>query len=427
MRLSTRFREPRSGPNRLWHVLISAYDAIAEGYPVSEKTARAAEFVAAIAELGPRFEERAHRYDAEASFPYENFADLADIGFLGLCIPERFGGLGASFADYSLVAEEIGRHCGSTALTFNMHTATCLLVGPVCDDLGLDGEELEFIERRREVMFADILANGTIHSQPFSEGLSGRATTGVATVAEPVDGGYRVNGKKIFASLSDSAGMHDIVALAPGDERIRFLGVPKDSEGLTIVGDWDPLGMRGTVSKTLLFDNVFVPAENEWIPPGVFNRLASRWPFFYMTLSFAYLGLAKAVLDYTQSYLSGGVDGNDRSAHPQKQAVWAEMNLIYLKAKALSRSVVASAGVDPNPDDVHAAWATMIACMEAAPDLASMAIKACGGRSILRPQPLERLFRDARCGATMLPWSVEICQERMGRYGIVAETPEDFA
>ena len=388
---------------------------------------RADQFVAAIAELGPTFAERAERYDREASFPYENFADLAAIGFLGLCIPERFGGMGATFAEYSRVAEEIGRYCGSTALTFNMHTATCLLVGPVCDDLGLSGEELEFIEQRRATMFADIINNGTIHAQPFSEGLSGRATTGVATIAEPVEGGYRVNGRKIFASLSEAAGMHDIVALAPGDDRSRFMGVPADAEGLTITGDWDPLGMRGTVSKTLLFDNVFVPAENEWIPPGVFNRLATRWPFFYMTLSFAYLGVARAALDYTQAYLSGQIDGNDRSAHPQKQAVWAEMNLTYLKARALSRAVVATAGVDPDPADVQAAWASMIASMEAAPDIASMAIKACGGRSILRPQPLERLFRDARCGATMLPWSVEVCIDRLGRYGIVADQDEDFA
>ena len=57
--------------------------------------------------------------------------------------------------------------------------------------------------------------------------------------------------------------------------------------------------------------------------------------------------------------------------------------------------------------------------MEGAPAVASLAIRACGGRALLRPLPLERLYRDARCGATMLPWSVEVCQERLGRYGLV--------
>jgi alkylation response protein AidB-like acyl-CoA dehydrogenase len=377
--------------------------------------------VARVSELGPVFAERAERYDREASFPYENWADLADAGFLGLCIPQRYGGLGAGFVDYARVAEELGRWCGSTALTFNMHTATCLLAGPIGDDLGLAPEEQAVLEHRRARMFDDIVTNGTIHSQPFSEGLSGRATTGIATVAEPVDGGFLVSGRKIFASLSEAAHIHDVVALAPGDDRVRFLGVPGDADGITITGDWDPLGMRGTISRTLVFDEVFVPTDNEWIPPGMFDQLARRWPFFYMSLSFAYLGLSRAVLDFTRSYLRGDVDGSSRVDNPQKQAVWAEMNVTYQQAKALTYRVTERAGVDPDDADVHMAWASMVATMEAAPELASMAIRACGGRSILRPLPLERLYRDARCGATMLPWSVEVCLDRLGRHGLTAD------
>ncbi len=388
---------------------------------------RGAELVAAVAELGPIFAERAHDYDREASFPYENWTDLADIGFLGLCIPEPNGGLGANFVQYAKVAEELGRHCGSTALTFNMHTATCLLAGPIGDDLGLGSDDQQLLESRRARMFDDILTNGTIHSQPFSEGLSGRATSGIATTAEPVDGGFLVSGRKIFASLSGAAGIHDVVALTPGDDRVRFLGVPADSDGLTITGDWDPLGMRGTDSRTLLFDKVFVPAENEWIPPGMFDQLARRWPFFYMTLSFAYMGISRAVLDYTRAYLRGDIDGSSRIDHPQKQAVWAEMNVIYEQARALCFQVAERAGVDPDQGDVHLAWASMVATMEAAPQLASMAIRACGGRSVLRPQPLERLYRDARCGATMLPWSVEICLDRLGRYGLKRSDGDSYA
>lgn len=385
---------------------------------VSARSERAQGFVARVAELGPVFEERAHTYDREASFPYENWEDLAAIGFLGLCIPERYGGLGASFAEYAAVAEEIGRHCGSTALTFNMHTCTCLLTGPIADDFALPADAQAMLEARRVRMYEGILGQGIIHSQPFSEGLMGQAAKGLATVAEPVDGGYLVTGRKIFASLSEAAGIHDIVALSPGEKDIRFLGVPADSDGLTITGDWDPLGMRGTISKTLEFDRVFVPAENEWLPPGTFNLLASRWPFYFMTLAFAYLGLSQAVVDYTGRYLRGEVDGTRRADHPQKAAIWAQMNMQLLQARALSDRVVAAAGVDPDPAVVHEGWASMVATMEGAPEIASLAIRACGGRSLLRPQPLERLYRDARCGATMLPWSVEVCLERMGTYGL---------
>jgi alkylation response protein AidB-like acyl-CoA dehydrogenase len=258
-----------------------------------------------------------------------------------------------------------------------------------------------------------------IHSQPFSEGLSGRATTGVATIAQPVDGGYRVTGRKIFASLSESASIHNVVCLVPGDDRIRLLGVSSDADGLTVTGDWDPLGMRGTVSKTLILDDVFVPAEHEWVPAGVFDQVASRYPWFYMTLSFAYLGLMRSVLDFTGAYLRGEIDGSSRGHLPQKQHVWAEMTLLYDRARSLTYSVLDRVAVDPHPDDVKLAWSSMVTTMEGAPELASMAIRVCGGRSLLRPLPLERLYRDARCGATMLPWSGEVCLERLGQYGLV--------
>lgn len=389
------------------------------GGPFDPRTDRQRELVGIAAELGTAFEERAERYDREASFPYENFDDLRDAGFLTLCVPERFGGLGADFVTYAMVAEEIGRHCGSTALTFNMHTATCLLAGPIADELGLTGDELAALEQRRELLFSGIVERHLIHSQPFSEGLSGPATTGVATMAKPVDGGYLVSGRKIFASLSESANVHNVVCLVPGDDRVRLLGVEAGSEGLTVTGDWDPLGMRGTVSKTLILDEVFVPAEHEWIPPGVFDQVAARYPWFYMTLSFAYLGLMRSVLDTTGAYLRGDVDGSPRGHLPQKQHVWAEMNLLYERAHALTYSVLDRVAVDPHPDDVKLAWASMVTTMEGAPELASMAIRACGGRSLLRPLPLERLYRDARCGATMLPWSAEVCLERLGQYGLV--------
>ena len=73
------------------------------------------ELIARVAALGPRFADRAERYDREASFPFENYDDLRAAGLLGICVPKAYGGLGADFATYVMVAAEIGRHCGSTA------------------------------------------------------------------------------------------------------------------------------------------------------------------------------------------------------------------------------------------------------------------------------------------------------------------------
>ncbi|HET9555606.1 MAG TPA: acyl-CoA dehydrogenase family protein, partial [Actinomycetota bacterium] len=111
------------------------------------------ELVSMVAELGPTMEERAFTYDREATFPWENFRDFRDRGLLALCVPAAYGGLGAGLADYVRVSEEIGRHCGATALTFNMHVATMLWTGPVADLLAMTDEQRERHERIRAELF----------------------------------------------------------------------------------------------------------------------------------------------------------------------------------------------------------------------------------------------------------------------------------
>ena len=80
-----------------------------------------------------KFEPRAAEYDREARFPFEDYADLRDVGFLGLCVPEEYGGLGADLETYCLVVEEIAKGNASTALTFNMHCLTMLMTGEMAD------------------------------------------------------------------------------------------------------------------------------------------------------------------------------------------------------------------------------------------------------------------------------------------------------
>jgi alkylation response protein AidB-like acyl-CoA dehydrogenase len=389
-------------------------------------TPRQRELVEEIRRLGPALDERAVVYDREASFPTENFDDFKRLGFLRLCIPERYGGLGADFETYALVAEEIGRHCGSTGLCFNMHSVSTLLMGQIADDLDMSDEDREAHERRRAQAFRATIAEQLIHSQPFSEGLGAGETAGYATKAVPVEGGFRVTGRKIFASLSDAADRHNVLCVTPGDERVRFLSVPRGAEGATIVGTWDPLGMRGTISKDLVLDDVFVPAENELLPPGVFNQMAERWPYFFMTLSFTYIGLCRGVLDFARDYLVARTPAPFRRRdHPLRQVGWAELQLSYERAQALHYRALSEAGLDPGPEQRARAWAAVTTTMETAPALASLAIRVCGGASMLKPKALERMYRDARCGATMLPWNTETCMLRLGKHRLYDDDDEE--
>lgn len=373
------------------------------------------QFVEHIAELGPAFTERAPRYDSEASFPHENWVDLARAGFLGLCIPVEAGGLGADFATYALVSEELGRHCATTALTFNMHTATALLAGEIADILGPDAEMQAHLDRTRPVLYDGMVEQQFIHSQPFSEGRPPGQRSVFGTQAVPTDGGYLVTGRKIFASLSGAADVHNVLALVDGDSRLRLLGVPATTQGLEIVGDWDPLGMRGTDSRTLVMTEAFVPATHEIIPPGMFDQMVKRFPYFYMSLSFTYLGLMRSVVDFTRQYLRGESGVPAGRDHQIKQAGWAQMQMLYERSQSLTYRSIAEAHADPTAAELRRAMIATVTTLEDVAALASLAIRVCGGRSMLRPSRLEQHYRDARCGATMLPWSVEECLVRIGR------------
>ena len=373
-----------------------------------------------VRELGPSFRERAPRHDREATFPFDNYADLREAGLLGLCIPALYGGLGAGYRDYMHVAAELGRFCPTTALTFNMHTQTVLWTGVVADELEFTQEQRDAHEAMRERLYGRILEQGAIHAQPLSEGRSKGALTGVTVTAQPTNGGFLVSGRKIFASLAGAASSYNVTCVVPGEDVIRFLAVAADAAGVTVEGDWDTLGMRGTDSRTLLFEKVFVPLEDELLPAGGFDQLAARWPHVWMTLTPTYVGLTRAVVDFVRSYLSAPAPegASARRDSPQKQAAWAEIQILAELSEAIWERAVAEAAIDPTEDILRRALVATYTVMETAPDVAARAIRACGGTTILKRFPLEQHYRDARCGALMLPWSAEVCLARLGELGL---------
>jgi alkylation response protein AidB-like acyl-CoA dehydrogenase len=378
-------------------------------------------FVQLVREMGPTIAERAVEVDRQARFPFENFADFRANGLLAACVPEAHGGGGLRFADYVRVSEEIGRYCGATALTFNMHNATMIWCGEVADLLDMTTEQRTQHEVIRTELFRGVVDNGDVHSQPFSEGLAPGATTGVATRAVPVDGGWRVSGRKIFASLSGAATFYNVIAKADSEDFIRFLGVSAGADGVEIVDDWDPLGMRGTVSRTLVMHDVFVPDQHQWLPAGLYDQAAARYPWLFLSLCPSYLGVTRGVLDTTRAYLRGELPGQAAGArrdHPMKQVGWAQMQLRHQQAQALLYRAVDEAVIDPQPQHMVTAWSAAYTVMEHAAEVASTAIRVCGGQAMLKHLPLERMYRDARLGSLMLPWSAEVCAERLATAGL---------
>ena len=370
-----------------------------------------------------KFAPRAATHDREASFPFDNYADMRAAGLLAICVPRDYGGMGADFATYAMVAAEMGRHCGATALSYNMHVCSTLWAGLIADTLDMTLEQRDDHAANRALHFANVVERGLVYSQPFSEG--GAAAAGKApwgTLAQPVEGGYVVTGKKIFASLSGAADFYGVLCTVdkPG-ANVRdslYLAVPATAEGVAITGDWDPLGMRGTVSRTLLLNEVFVPHSARLMPEGLYWQAAARFPHMFATLSPTYMGIAQAAYDFTVAYLRGEVPGTPpvkRRMYPTKQMAVAGMRVTLEQTRALFLQNARDAMVDPDKDTRMRILAAHFTIMENANDIARLAVRTCGGQSMLKSLPLERLYRDSRCGSLMLPWTAELCIDRLGR------------
>jgi alkylation response protein AidB-like acyl-CoA dehydrogenase len=395
---------------------------------------RQRELVALVGKLGRTcFARRAAQHDREASFPFQNFEDLRNAGLLALCVPESHGGLGADFATCALVTAELGRHCASTALCFNMHVSACLWAGPVADLLDMSPQQRADHEHNRALHYANIVQHGKLYSQPFSEG--GAAAAGKAawaTLARKVDGGYRVTGRKIFASLSGAADFYGVLCTLdqPGATQrdALYLAVPADAPGLSVCGDWDPLGMRATVSRSLLLREVFVPDSARLMPEGLYHGSTLRFPHMFASVAPTYMGIAQAAYDFTVQYLRGELPGMSpvkRRMYPTKQNAVADMRIKLEQTRALFLQSSREARIDPDDDTRQRLYAAHYKIMENANALCALALRTCGGQSMLKSLPLERLYRDSRCGSLMLPWTAELCLDRLGRECLYASVEGD--
>ncbi len=381
-------------------------------------------------ELGSKqFAPRASEWDETASFPFANYADMQQAGLLRLCVPQAYGGMGADYPTYMMAAAEVGRFCGATALTWNMHICSTLWTGVLADGIAMTEAQRREHMQRRELHFHRVVNDGAIYAQPFSEGsaaAAGRAPFGTSAKKMVRDGvsGWLINGRKIFASLSGAAHYYGILCTEDkGDEQpdardTLYLSVPASSEGLAISGEWNPLGMRGTVSRNLNFKDVWVSDDEQLMPRGLYFKGAQTWPAMFFTLAPTYLGLANAAYDFTVKYLRGEVPGEPpvkRRMYPTKQIAVAQMRIQLESLRSLFTRAILEAKPNPSKDEKMRLYAAQYSIMEGANDIARLAIRTCGGQSMMKHLPLERIYRDSRCGSLMLPWTAELVLDRMGR------------
>ena len=254
-----------------------------------------------VDELGKsNFAKRAARYDEQAELPLENLLDFKDAGLLAATVGKDLGGLGggALGEDYLLsllIVEQTARYCLSTAQCIHIHFN------------GAHGVDRLGTQEQRERLLRPVVEEGALFNGTGSEpGRTARGLYNLQTVAEPVEGGYKVNGVKNYSTLADIVSYNSIGAIitghAPPEGYLQLL-VARDSPGYRPVpGSWNPSGMRGAVSPVVELTDVFVPHKNVLGPPG--NGPRNRWQAkSHLSFAAQFIGGSEGIFDFLKAYI----------------------------------------------------------------------------------------------------------------------------
>ena len=365
--------------------------------------------VALAGELAEGFAARAEQHDRDASFPVEDFEAIRSSGLLGLMVPQRLGGMGAGFATYAQVARELARGSGATALLFNMHSSITGALASTPDDLARElGAPDSFFAARDDVLAQ--AAKGACLFVAMSERGAGSRFSQMTTTYAPEGDGWRVRGSKTFCSGAGYGDAYLVVARSTDGERISQFLVPA-GEGLTVEQTWDPMGMRATASNDLHLD-VHVPADAllggvEGLAP-LLAQVMPQW----LVASYAavYVGVARAAVDAAAAQISSRGLAHLPAVRARLGRADAAVEAAWLVTAEAARRVDVEAGAPATNRWVYRA---KLVAGDTAAQVAASVLEACGTSATRRGNPLERLFRDARCGA-LHPATSDVCADWLG-------------
>ena len=365
--------------------------------------------------LAADFATRAAQHDREASDPVENYAALRDAGFYGLNVPAELGGGGVGLLGWSLAAEELAQGCASTALSFNMHLS---VVGPMM--------ESPLVPRATKERLAKMVVQegkliGGNFSEPTTSGLVG--TPVPLTRARRVDGGYRITGKKAFASMIAVAD-HVMVLARPDDAASNaaamFLLVPPDAPGRRVDLVWDTLGMRATRSDFMTLEECFVPDEallhrTEDLLP--FRRDGANW--FWGSYTPVYLGIGVAAYRAISETVKGRTPPGftqPLAFHPDVRRQVGEMSVDLEAARLLTLYAAwLSDTQGPTPATLSALYRAKYFVGEAVTRVTRTAMTLGGAHALFKASPLERFFRDGAVAPVQFP-PRDFCLSTLGMF-----------
>ncbi|MGD0588478.1 MAG: acyl-CoA dehydrogenase family protein [Thermoplasmata archaeon] len=330
----------------------------------------------------------ADRMDREDYFPRDVFARLGSHGFLGLTVPEKFGGLGLSYVAQALVLEEIARVSPALALSVGAHS-----------NLFADNVARNADDDQRAAFLPAITSGEAIGALALTEPDAGSDAVSIRTTAERHGDHYVLNGTKQFITngpVADSMLVYAKTAPEKGPKGISAFLVRRGASGFSVAKSLDKMGMRGSPTGELAFQGVEVPRdqlvgrENDGVRIMMSGLNVER-----AVLAAIPVGIIAECLDRSVAY------ARQREQFGQKigrfQLIQAKIAEMYSDLEA-SRWLMYAAleSVKADPRNLRASAAALTFASEASTRAALEAIQVHGGYGYMRDLPLERLARDAK-------------------------------
>jgi len=387
---------------------------MAFSYPLSDTQRR---IVALSSDLADRLATKVPAHDRECTFSIENLQTLHQAGYLRLALPREFGGEEADIVDLVLAQERLARG----------DAASALVVGMMLNVLGRLRDERAWPRAVYAEVCSELAARGGAINTCATEADLGSVSRGgvPASIATPVDGGWRINGKKIF--VTGARGLRYFVTLvklpptshAPHGEVASAI-VAADSSGLRIEDAWGgSLSLRSCGNADVTYDNVFVPdawvverspipapGERQAKPPG--GKTAPGLNPWALTISAVYLGVGQAACEAAARYANARVPsalGRPIAEEPHIQQWIGQMEIAVDAARA---QLYETARLWRDHPELRDSLGSQIAaakylCTNAACSASEIGLRVAGGFSLTDTLTLERHFRDARAGLFQPP------------------------
>ena len=351
------------------------------------------EDAAAIREVAHRWaQERvkpmAAEIDRTNEFPSELWTEMGELGLLGITVPEEHGGAGMGYLAHTIVVEELARASASVALSYGAHSNLCV------NQIALNGTD------DQKARYLPKLVSGEhVGALAMSEAGAGSDVVGMKLRAEKRNDRYILNGTKYWITNGPDA--HTLVVYAKtdpdaGSKGITAFLVEKTMAGFSASPHFDKLGMRGSNTAELVFEDVEVPFENVLGEEGQGVRvLMSGLDYERVVLAGIGTGIMAACLDEVMPYLAerrqfGQPIGSFQLMQAKIADMYTAMNsaraYVYEAAKACDRGEVTR----------QDAAACVLYSSEQAMVQAHQAVQAMGGAGFMNETPVSRLFRDAK-------------------------------